>query len=81
MYHEAYQLSPKAAATAAVLGLWVAGLVLLGTLDLWLGFSGRPTVSDRVWAGEWWLGVAVIAWCLVGPAFLTGHFWLGWLRP
>ena len=35
---------------------------------------GYQTVSERVWAGAWWIGVVILLWQLVGGIGLAIHF-------
>ena len=63
--------------TAAVLGGWGLGLAALAFLELLLWALGLPRISEHVWAHPW-LGIPIIAFCLIGPGYLTGHFYFGW---
>lgn len=59
------------------LTFWGLVLIFLGVLDIKLLAEHVKTISERVWAGNNLLGIAIVGWVLAAAVFLAGHFWLG----
>lgn len=67
------------AGISLMLFAWYIPLLGGTAYEIWAFATGRTTISRYVWDHPT-SGVPIIIYLMILPAFLAGHFWLGWFR-